>query len=110
MTKRLILFVDLRQLSAVHWEPSHGKFFKNYPWDMYDDITDYLRYTLYDVIALDLCLRANIQAPKQLRDIFAPVRSQSHFSSSFLPFGSTLFILTFPSFIVILVCYAQVLY
>ncbi|KAG0624910.1 hypothetical protein M758_2G013400 [Ceratodon purpureus] len=59
-------------LSAVHWEPSHGKFFKNYPWEMYDDITDYLRYTLYDVIALDLCLRANIQAPKCLRDIFAP--------------------------------------
>jgi len=59
-------------LSAVLWEPSHGKFFKNYPWDLYDDITDYLRYTLYDVIALDLCLRANIQAPKDLREIFAP--------------------------------------
>ena len=61
----------------MNWEPAHGKFFKNYPWEMYDDITDYLRYTLYDVIALDLCLRANIQAPKELRDIFAPVRSLS---------------------------------
>lgn len=59
-------------LGAVLWEPSHGKFFKDYPWHMYDDITDYLRYTLYDVIALDSCLRANIQAPKQLRDLFAP--------------------------------------
>uniref|UniRef100_A0A7I4E3F8 Aluminum-activated malate transporter n=1 Tax=Physcomitrium patens TaxID=3218 RepID=A0A7I4E3F8_PHYPA len=58
-------------LSAVHWEPSHGKFFMGYPWHMYDDITDYLRYTLYDVIALDLCLRANIQAPKELRELFA---------------------------------------
>lgn len=61
------------QLSAVHWEPSHGRFFMGYPWHLYDDITDYLRYTLYDVIALDLCLRANIQAPKRLRDIFAEV-------------------------------------
>lgn len=58
-------------LSAVHWEPSHGKFFSGYPWDLYDDITDYLRYTLYDIIALDLSLRANIQAPKHLRDLFA---------------------------------------
>jgi hypothetical protein len=58
-------------LSAVLWEPPHGKFFIGYPWHLYDDIADYLRYTLYDVIALDLCLRANIQAPKQLRDIFS---------------------------------------
>lgn len=55
----------------MHWEPSHGKFFSGYPWDLYDDITDYLRYTLYDIIALDLSLRANIQAPKHLRDLFA---------------------------------------
>jgi len=50
---------------------STWKFFQGYPWHLYDDIADYLRYTLYDVIALDLCLRANIQAPKHLRDIFA---------------------------------------
>jgi hypothetical protein len=61
------------QLSAVHWEPCHGPFFVGYPWDRYDDITDYLRYTLYDVIALDSCLRANIQAPKHLRELFAKV-------------------------------------
>jgi hypothetical protein len=85
--KRLILLVVLPQLSAVNWEPSHGKFFKHYPWEMYDDITDYLRYTLYDVIALDLCLRANIQAPKSLRDIFAPVsKSLPRFSFNFLSF------------------------
>jgi hypothetical protein len=55
----------------VHWEPCHGPFFVGYPWYRYDDITDYLRYTLYDVIALDSCLRANIQAPKHLRELFA---------------------------------------
>jgi hypothetical protein len=60
-------------LSAVHWEPCHGPFFRGYPWHLYDDITDYLRYTLYDVIALDSCLRANIQAPKNLRELFAKV-------------------------------------
>jgi hypothetical protein len=57
----------------VHWEPCHGPFFVGYPWYRYDDITDYLRYTLYDVIALDSCLRANIQAPKHLRELFAKV-------------------------------------
>ncbi|CAM6125810.1 unnamed protein product [Calypogeia fissa] len=58
-------------LGAVTWEPCHGRFFRGYPWHLYDDITDYLRYTLYDVIALDSCLRASIQAPKFLRDIFS---------------------------------------
>ncbi|KAG6558074.1 hypothetical protein Mapa_000254 [Marchantia paleacea] len=57
-------------LGAVLWEPCHGAFFNGYPWHLYDDITDYLRYTLYDVIALDSCLRASIQAPKNLRDLF----------------------------------------
>ncbi|KAL2631407.1 hypothetical protein R1flu_016093 [Riccia fluitans] len=58
-------------LGAVTWEPCHGAFFTGYPWHLYDDITDYLRYTLYDVIALDSCLRASIQAPKDLRDLFS---------------------------------------
>jgi hypothetical protein len=57
----------------VAWEPCHGRFFAGYPWHLYDDITDYLRYTLYDVIALDSSLRASIQAPKFLRDIFSQV-------------------------------------
>lgn len=34
---------------------------------MYTDVADNLRYTLYDVIALDSCLRAEIQAPDDLR-------------------------------------------
>ncbi|KAL3689256.1 hypothetical protein R1sor_015565 [Riccia sorocarpa] len=58
-------------LGAVTWEPCHGAFFTGYPWHLYDDITDYLRYTLYDVIALDSCLRASIQAPKDLRNLFS---------------------------------------
>eukprot|EP00850_Spirogloea_muscicola_P018733 SM000175S03280 [mRNA] locus=s175:14809:19035:- [translate_table: standard] len=58
-------------LAAVRWEPCHGKFFPGYPWHLYDDVHDNLRYVLYDVIALDGCLRAEIQAPKCLRDLFA---------------------------------------
>eukprot|EP00850_Spirogloea_muscicola_P003898 SM000016S01886 [mRNA] locus=s16:393198:396846:+ [translate_table: standard] len=58
-------------LAAVRWEPCHGKFFPGYPWHLYDDVHDNLRYVLYDVIALDGCLRAEIQAPKFLRDLFA---------------------------------------
>ncbi|CAM6104511.1 unnamed protein product [Calypogeia fissa] len=57
-------------MKAVPFEPCHGKFFYGYPWDMYEDITDNLRYTLYDVVALDSCLRAEIQAPLHLRHIF----------------------------------------
>ncbi|KAL3689257.1 hypothetical protein R1sor_015566 [Riccia sorocarpa] len=63
-------------LGAVTWEPCHGAFFNGYPWHLYDDITDYLRYTLYDVIALDSCLRASIQAPKDLRDLFSEEMKQ----------------------------------
>jgi len=65
------LLVALSQLSAVLWEPPHKKFFKGYPWHLYDDIADCLLSILYGVLTLDLCLRANIQAPKHLRDIFA---------------------------------------
>ncbi|BBN16348.1 aluminum-activated malate transporter family protein [Marchantia polymorpha subsp. ruderalis] len=54
-------------LKAVPFEPCHGRFFYGYPWDMYTDVADNLRYTLYDVIALDSCLRAEIQAPDDLR-------------------------------------------
>jgi hypothetical protein len=57
-------------LKAVPFEPCHGKFFFGYPWDMYEDLADNLRYLLYDVVALDSCLRAEIQAPLHLRHIF----------------------------------------
>ncbi|KAL2612018.1 hypothetical protein R1flu_023710 [Riccia fluitans] len=56
-------------LKAVPFEPCHGRFFYQYPWHLYTDVTDNLRYTLYDVIALDSCLRAEIQAPGELRKI-----------------------------------------
>lgn len=57
-------------LKAVPYEPGHGKFFRGYPWDIYAVITENLRYTLYDVVALDSCLRAEIQAPPHLRSMF----------------------------------------
>eukprot|EP00897_Mesotaenium_endlicherianum_P001301 jgi/Mesen1/1199/ME000128S00182 len=56
-----------KHLAAVPFEPCHGKFFYGYPWHLYDDITDNLRYAVYDIIALDTCLRAEIQAPVRLR-------------------------------------------
>ncbi|GAQ85239.1 Aluminium activated malate transporter family protein [Klebsormidium nitens] len=58
-------------MNFVSWEPCHGRFFRGYPWGLYGDITDNLRYTVYTIIALDGCLRAEIQAPQVLRDIFA---------------------------------------
>jgi hypothetical protein len=58
-------------MNFVSWEPCHGKFFRGYPWAIYGDITDNLRYTVYSIIALDNCLRAEIQAPQILRDVFA---------------------------------------
>lgn len=58
-------------MNFVSWEPCHGRFFRRYPWGLYGDITDNLRYTVYTIIALDGCLRAEIQAPQVLRDIFA---------------------------------------
>jgi hypothetical protein len=58
-------------MGLISWEPRHGKFTGRYPWALYGDITDNLRYTVYTIIALDSCLRAEIQAPRVLRDIFA---------------------------------------
>lgn len=59
------------QMGVISWEPRHGKFTGRYPWELYGDVTDNLRYTVYVIISLDSCLRAEIQAPKVLRDIFA---------------------------------------
>ncbi|CAM6099254.1 unnamed protein product [Calypogeia fissa] len=60
----------VRLLQAVPYEPCHGKFFVGYPWRMYEGITEMLRNTLFDVAALDSCLRAEIQAPPHIRSIF----------------------------------------
>ncbi|CAK9215831.1 unnamed protein product [Sphagnum troendelagicum] len=57
-------------LNAAKFEPPHGKFFFRYPWHIYDDVSENLRYAFYDVVALDACLRAEIQAPLNLRGIF----------------------------------------
>ncbi|KAJ7300050.1 hypothetical protein O6H91_Y089100 [Diphasiastrum complanatum] len=56
--------------AAVRFEPCHGKFFWGYPWLMYEDVADNLRHLLYDVVALDSCLRAEIQASMPLRHMF----------------------------------------
>ncbi|GAQ81186.1 Aluminium activated malate transporter family protein [Klebsormidium nitens] len=60
-----------KMMGVISWEPRHGKFTGRYPWELYGDVTDNLRYTVYVIISLDSCLRAEIQAPKLLRDIFA---------------------------------------
>lgn len=39
---------------------------------MYEDVAENLRFTFYDVVALDSCLRAEIQAPLNLRSMFEP--------------------------------------
>jgi hypothetical protein len=69
----LLTLIDLPsdvQLTAAKFEPPHGKFFLRYPWYLYNDVTHNLRVTLYDVVALDSCLRAEIQAPLHLRYMF----------------------------------------
>lgn len=57
-------------MKAVPFEPCHGRFVWGFPWDLYADIIDNLRYAIYDVIALDACLRAEIQAPHFVRILF----------------------------------------
>ncbi|CAI7852835.1 unnamed protein product [Closterium sp. NIES-53] len=54
-------------MAALLFEPPHGRFFSGYPWQLYDDVSDTLRCLVYDVIALDSSLRAEIQAPLVLR-------------------------------------------
>lgn len=57
-------------LKAARFEPPHGKFFVGYPWHLYRDVAENLRFAYYDVVALDSCLRAEIQAPLHLRSMF----------------------------------------
>ncbi|CAM6121821.1 unnamed protein product [Calypogeia fissa] len=58
-------------MGAVKWEPSHGKFCKGYPWDLYPTLLAMLLQVLYDLISLDSALRAEIQAPLDIRVLFA---------------------------------------
>ncbi|GJP42758.1 hypothetical protein CLOM_g2293 [Closterium sp. NIES-68] len=58
-----------KHLAALAFEPPHGRFFSGYPWHLYDDVTDTLRCLVYDIIALDSSLRAEIQAPLVLRRV-----------------------------------------
>lgn len=58
------------QLKAARFEPPHGKFFLGYPWRLYRDVAENLRFAYHDVVALDSCLRAEIQAPLHLRAMF----------------------------------------
>ncbi|KAH8974606.1 hypothetical protein BDL97_01G110300 [Sphagnum fallax] len=57
-------------LTAAKFEPPHGKFFFRYPWHIYEEVSENLRFAFYDVVALDACLRAEIQAPLNLRGMF----------------------------------------
>lgn len=58
------------QLAAARCEPPHGKFFLGYPWYLYKDLGENLRFAYYDIVALDNSLRAEIQAPMHLRTMF----------------------------------------
>jgi len=42
-------------------------FSRGIPWHLYEELLDALRYLVYDIIALDSCVRAEIQAPAYLR-------------------------------------------
>lgn len=55
------------QLEAVAFEPPHGRFARGHPWPQYRQLSCTLRALVYDVIALEGCLAAQIQAPLQLR-------------------------------------------
>eukprot|EP00898_Chlorokybus_atmophyticus_P008462 jgi/Chlat1/8617/Chrsp86S08026 len=59
-------------LLSVWWEPPHGKFRSGYPWARYAGLAAELRYSLHGIVALDGCLRSQIQADESLRDLFRP--------------------------------------
>ncbi|KAL3683897.1 hypothetical protein R1sor_001919 [Riccia sorocarpa] len=56
---------------AVQWEPPHGKFYSGYPWNQYPKLLEVLLHVMYDLMALDSCLRGEIQAPRKVRQLFA---------------------------------------
>ncbi|XP_002992826.2 aluminum-activated malate transporter 9 [Selaginella moellendorffii] len=53
------------------WEPPHGKFLKcGYPWPHYVKVGAALRHCAYASMALHGCVRAEVQAPYELRQVF----------------------------------------
>ena len=59
------------QHDIVIWEPPHGQFHFKYPWDLYKDVSRICRYCMYSMIAMDGCLRSEIQCPVYLRQLLA---------------------------------------
>ncbi|KAG0594450.1 hypothetical protein M758_UG078400 [Ceratodon purpureus] len=55
----------------VIWEPPHGQFGFKYPWDLYKDISRVCRHCMYSIVAMDACLRSEIQCPVHLRELLA---------------------------------------
>ncbi|KAG6542530.1 hypothetical protein Mapa_016001 [Marchantia paleacea] len=58
-------------VTAVQWEPIHGKFYSGYPWNMYPKLLEVLLHVMYDLLAMDSCLRGEIQAQVHVRQLFA---------------------------------------
>lgn len=59
------------QHDVVIYEPPHGRFGCNYPWDLYKDVSRICRHCMYTVVAMDGCLRSEIQCPVHLRQLLA---------------------------------------
>uniref|UniRef100_A0A7I4DUK1 Uncharacterized protein n=1 Tax=Physcomitrium patens TaxID=3218 RepID=A0A7I4DUK1_PHYPA len=55
----------------VVYEPPHGLFRLKYPWGLYKDISQYCRHCMYAVVAMDGCLRSEIQCPVHVRQLLA---------------------------------------
>lgn len=59
------------QHDMVIFEPPHGNFHFKYPWDLYKDVSQICRHCMYAVVAMDGCLRSEIQCPVHLRQLLA---------------------------------------
>ncbi|XP_024379269.1 aluminum-activated malate transporter 4 isoform X2 [Physcomitrium patens] len=61
--------------SALHelvvYEPPHGHFELKYPWDLYKDVSRQCRHCMYIVLAMDGCLRSEIQCPVNIRQLLS---------------------------------------
>lgn len=55
----------------VIFEPPHGHFHFKYPWELYKDVSRICRHCMYTVVAMDGCLRSEIQCPVHLRQLLA---------------------------------------